>query len=253
MKITDFGTSYVFRNPFGCSSPNRVRGVCGSTPYIAPEEFIPDSDYDPTQVDVWAMGIIFYVMSYNSVPWKIAKREDTHYRYYLQNRAKFWPIERLHFGQRKLMYRLLDPDPLKRITIAEILQDEWFQSIEYCHYDSVGTCIASKSHTHPKPSLPVTLRGVNVVDAKTPTFSLSLSNQSSPTSSSSSPVESCSPRSSASSVAGFHIDEDAAVSFTASHLRSPAANVAFSHARSSSSSASSLSLGPSACLDNKEN
>lgn len=132
LKITDFGVSEVFRAPFE-KAAKKAKGICGSTPYIAPEEFEPDAEYDPTKVDVWAIGIIYYVMIYHSVPWKQAVKSDPHYRYYLQNRCKnFWPIDRMAPGPRKLMYQLLDPDPVKRYSIAQILDDDWVKSIEYC-------------------------------------------------------------------------------------------------------------------------
>ncbi|KAJ3174752.1 serine/threonine-protein kinase HAL4/sat4 [Irineochytrium annulatum] len=56
LKITDFGVSEVFRTPFGKLS-KKAHGVCGSGPYIAPEEF-ESKEYDSELVDVWAIGII---------------------------------------------------------------------------------------------------------------------------------------------------------------------------------------------------
>ena len=55
LKITDFGVSEVFRCPFE-RAIRRARGVAGSGPYIAPEEFSIGAEYDPTKVDVWACG-----------------------------------------------------------------------------------------------------------------------------------------------------------------------------------------------------
>lgn len=43
-------------------------------PYIAPEEFHQE-EYDPRAVDVWACGIIFYVMYYAAMPWARADRK----------------------------------------------------------------------------------------------------------------------------------------------------------------------------------
>jgi protein-serine/threonine kinase len=56
LKITDFGVSEVFRAPFTTGS-KKAHGLCGSGPYIAPEEYV-DLEYDSESVDVWAMGII---------------------------------------------------------------------------------------------------------------------------------------------------------------------------------------------------
>ncbi|KAJ1560417.1 serine/threonine-protein kinase HAL4/sat4 [Nowakowskiella sp. JEL0078] len=56
LKITDFGVSEVFRTPF-CNATKKAKGLCGSGPYIAPEEF-EAKEYNSEQVDVWACGII---------------------------------------------------------------------------------------------------------------------------------------------------------------------------------------------------
>lgn len=56
LKITDFGVSEVFRTPFE-SKCKRTRGVAGSGPYIAPEEF-RKGDYESQPVDIWSVGVI---------------------------------------------------------------------------------------------------------------------------------------------------------------------------------------------------
>lgn len=55
LKITDFGVSAVFRTQFE-KEAHKLHGVFGSTPYIAPEEWIEGAEYFPTKVDVWASG-----------------------------------------------------------------------------------------------------------------------------------------------------------------------------------------------------
>ncbi|KAJ3004113.1 serine/threonine-protein kinase HAL4/sat4 [Thoreauomyces humboldtii] len=134
LKITDFGVSEVFRNPF-CTLARKAKGLCGSGPYIAPEEF-ETGEYDSEMVDVWSIGIIYYVMVYNSIPWKAATLSDPRYKHFLENKGKFWPLDRMHPGPRKLMYRILDPNPATRITMKELEEDEWFASLKVCHEDT---------------------------------------------------------------------------------------------------------------------
>ncbi|TPX78252.1 hypothetical protein CcCBS67573_g00462 [Chytriomyces confervae] len=117
IKITDFGVSEVFRAPFE-SHTKKGHGMCGSGPYIAPEEFT-QKEYDSELVDVWACGIIYYVMLYNSIPWKSASPSDSRYKHYQEHRGNFWPIDRLAQAKRRLMYRLLDPDPTQRVPMKE--------------------------------------------------------------------------------------------------------------------------------------
>jgi serine/threonine protein kinase len=111
-------------------------GICGSSPYIAPEEFT-QGDFDAQAVDVWALAIIYFAMVFHTVPWQVAQLSDEGYRQYVTNPRAFEPFKRLSYGARTLLKRMLEPDPSKRITIKEILEDEWFQSILVCPIKTV--------------------------------------------------------------------------------------------------------------------
>jgi protein-serine/threonine kinase len=101
LKITDFGVSTVFKSPFGAKREKQI-GVTGSGPYIAPEEYSRE-EYDSELVDVWAMGIIGYVMATNSIPWRSAEVVDTRFRLYTESKCKFSPFERVSPGLRALL------------------------------------------------------------------------------------------------------------------------------------------------------
>ncbi|KAF9586692.1 serine/threonine-protein kinase HAL4/sat4 [Lunasporangiospora selenospora] len=148
LKITDFGVSDVFRMCWE-KSPHLSKGLCGSEPYIAPEEFL-NKEYDARRVDVWACGIVYYCMVYQGIPFRAATSQDPNYQHFLDMRGvnAYEPIERLPFGARNLMKKILDPNPVTRITIEGILEDEWFKSVE--------TCIHGENqdpHRHFEPSL----------------------------------------------------------------------------------------------------
>ncbi|KAI8927403.1 kinase-like domain-containing protein [Entophlyctis helioformis] len=130
LKITDFGVSQVFRTPFGTVC-KKTRGVAGSGPYIAPEEFCSE-EYDSEAVDVWSMGIIYFVMAANSIPWRTAVASDQRYKYFLDHRMHYAAFERLQPGPRSLVYKLIEPDPVKRIKVADLLEDEWLKSVSVC-------------------------------------------------------------------------------------------------------------------------
>ncbi|KXS13496.1 Pkinase-domain-containing protein [Gonapodya prolifera JEL478] len=155
LKISDFGVATIFRGPSdGKEGTTKSKGMAGSSPYIAPEE-LTEPEYDAQKVDIWAAGIIYYTLLYNSVPWQKAAKGDPHYKYFLSHRnGQFWPIDRLPPAQRKLVNKILDPDPRTRATMEQILANEWFQSISYCKPD--GTCKSTSTdnaapHTHPRP------------------------------------------------------------------------------------------------------
>ncbi|KAG0360674.1 kinase-like domain-containing protein [Gamsiella multidivaricata] len=132
LKITDFGVSDVFRMCWE-KTPHLSKGLCGSEPYIAPEEF-KTKEYDARRVDIWACGIVYYCMVYQGIPFRAATSQDPNYQHFLEMRAvnNYEPFEKLPPGCRKLMKRILDPNPETRITIEEIMEDEWFKSIESC-------------------------------------------------------------------------------------------------------------------------
>ena len=76
-----------------------VSGLCGSAPYIAPEEYV-DKEFDARAVDVWATGVIYMAMRTGRHLWRVAKKEeDEFYERYLEGRRDeegYAPIESLH-------------------------------------------------------------------------------------------------------------------------------------------------------------
>lgn len=98
LKITDFGNGECFRMAWE-TEPHLTNGLCGSAPYIAPEEYT-DKEFDPRAVDVWACGVIYMAMRTGRHLWRVAKRQDDeYYDNYVAGRksdAGYAPIESLH-------------------------------------------------------------------------------------------------------------------------------------------------------------
>lgn len=131
LKISDFGEAEVFQTPWE-NHPHLVHGICGSGPYIAPEEFT-QKEFDPCLVDIWACGIIYLTMLYNRIPWRQATLDDPNYRYFYTHRlGSFSMIDRLPRGSRNLLNHILEPDPSKRIHMEDIKNDPWFKEIVVC-------------------------------------------------------------------------------------------------------------------------
>ena len=79
VRITDFGISDLFISSDNCLCDNekpssasampvihKSKGLSGSTPNIAPEEFTRE-EFDPRAVDVWSCFVIFYAMTFHSI------------------------------------------------------------------------------------------------------------------------------------------------------------------------------------------
>lgn len=98
LKITDFGNGECFRMAWETDA-HMTAGLCGSAPYIAPEEYT-EQEFDPRAVDVWATGVIYMAMRTGRHLWRIAKKdEDEFYERYLEGRRSedgYAPIESLH-------------------------------------------------------------------------------------------------------------------------------------------------------------
>ncbi|XP_027332939.1 CBL-interacting serine/threonine-protein kinase 21 [Abrus precatorius] len=117
LKVSDFGLSAL-------QKPNDVLNTrCGSPCYVAPE-LLWSNRYDGAAADVWSCGVILFELLAGYLPFddqnlmslyrKICKAEYKCPPWFTQS-------------QKKLITKILEPHPGKRITIPDIVEDEWFQ------------------------------------------------------------------------------------------------------------------------------
>lgn len=134
IKITDFGVSDVFRMCWE-KSTHYSKGLCGSEPYIAPEQF-EKKEYDARLVDVWAAAVVFYCMQFQELPWRVAKMSDPTFKEYVQSYTTSpapSPLSNLSPREcRPLLKKMLCPDPKGRWTMDEVLKDPWLVSVPIC-------------------------------------------------------------------------------------------------------------------------
>ncbi|KAL2164125.1 hypothetical protein VTH06DRAFT_3339 [Thermothelomyces fergusii] len=141
LKITDFGNGECFRMAWE-NDAHMVSGLCGSAPYIAPEEYTA-KEFDARAVDVWACGVIYMAMRTGRHLWRVARKdEDEFYSRYLEGRRDeegYAPIEALHRARcRNVIYSILDPNPARRITASQVLKSEWGREIQLCKAGEEG-------------------------------------------------------------------------------------------------------------------
>ncbi|POR34818.1 Serine/threonine-protein kinase hal4 [Tolypocladium paradoxum] len=141
IKITDFGNGECFRMAWETDA-HMVSGLCGSAPYISPEEYT-DKEFDARAVDVWACGVIYMAMRTGRHLWRVAKKDDDEfYARYLEGRRDeegYGPIESLHRARcRNVIYSVLDPHPTRRLTAAQVLKSEWVREIKLCKAGEEG-------------------------------------------------------------------------------------------------------------------
>ncbi|ORX51825.1 Pkinase-domain-containing protein [Piromyces finnis] len=143
LKIIDFGTSEIFKYPYTPDTIKKSRGIKGSKPYIAPEQF-QRSEYDPRASDIWSCAIVYLASLFDELPWRVATLEDFDYLRWKKERRNDL-IRHLPDGPRQLITQMLHPDPEKRITMEQIYENEWFSSIK--------TCISGEVQCHEKKHL----------------------------------------------------------------------------------------------------
>lgn len=165
LKISDFGISEVvsgdhpaFSQKMECgANMNEVRlsrpGICGSKPYLSPEVIAQKDAYDARKLDVWSCAIVYVTLHYGGFPWAEASSNDRMYAAYKCTFDKWldanpsglittdstMPSARIFSDMKpplkRLLYRMAHPDPEKRITIEEALNDRWMNNVDCCIQD----------------------------------------------------------------------------------------------------------------------
>jgi len=120
LKVSDFGLSALTESK---RQDGLLHTACGTPAYVAPE-VISRKGYDGSKSDIWSCGVILFVLLAGHLPFydsnlmemykKISKAE---YKF-----PNWFPPE-----VRKLLSRILDPNPYTRISISKIMQNSWFR------------------------------------------------------------------------------------------------------------------------------
>lgn len=146
-KIIDFGASTysgcLTETPGLADLVNVVPGDYGTTAYLPPEVF-SHLEYDKQKADIWALGILFYVIVTGSVPWSLASIENHRYQAFVtEGKLSADPIcatvdslpklqtcssgllsilQNLPRGSRDMVFSMLSPDPQDRPSLNLLLR-----------------------------------------------------------------------------------------------------------------------------------
>ncbi|XP_073271164.1 CBL-interacting serine/threonine-protein kinase 9-like isoform X4 [Primulina huaijiensis] len=118
LKVSDFGLSAFSKQEDGL-----LHTACGTPNYVAPE-VLNDKGYDGTTSDVWSCGVILFVLMAGYLPFEEPNLMALYRKIY---KADFSFPPWFSTNAKKLIKRILDPNPLTRITIPEILENDWFK------------------------------------------------------------------------------------------------------------------------------
>ncbi|GJN31406.1 hypothetical protein PR202_gb19801 [Eleusine coracana subsp. coracana] len=120
LKVSDFGLSAL---PDCKRQDGLLHTSCGTPAYVAPE-VINRKGYDGAKADIWACGVILYVLLAGYLPFQEKNLMDM-YKKICKAELK-WP-NWFPSDVRRLLRRILHPNPSARISIAEIMENPWFR------------------------------------------------------------------------------------------------------------------------------
>ncbi|XP_058475936.1 serine/threonine-protein kinase DCLK3 [Solea solea] len=122
LKLGDFGLAMVVTEP--------VFTICGTPTYVAPE-ILRETGYG-VAVDVWALGVILYILLCGFPPYRSRDRDQEElFQLIKQGQLHFlspyWdPISE---EARGLVRALLYPDPTVRLTAEQTMQHPWVKAM----------------------------------------------------------------------------------------------------------------------------
>ncbi|EMD32615.1 hypothetical protein CERSUDRAFT_118650 [Gelatoporia subvermispora B] len=116
VKIADFGLSNEIKDG------DFLKTSCGSPNYAAPE-VIRGNLYTGPEIDVWSCGVILYVMLCGRLPFE---DDDVQTLFTKISQGVYHMPSHLSNDARDLINGMLAVDPVKRITVPEILQHKFF-------------------------------------------------------------------------------------------------------------------------------
>ncbi|KAL5977427.1 CBL-interacting serine/threonine-protein kinase 23 [Asimina triloba] len=120
LKVSDFGLSAL---PQQVREDGLLHTTCGTPNYVAPE-VINNKGYDGAKADLWSCGVILFVLMAGYLPFE---ESNLMILYRKISKAEFTFPLWFSSSAKKLIKRILDPNPSTRITISEVIANEWFK------------------------------------------------------------------------------------------------------------------------------
>ncbi|XP_030523602.1 CBL-interacting serine/threonine-protein kinase 6-like [Rhodamnia argentea] len=120
LKVTDFGLSAFGEH---LRQDGLLHTTCGTPAYVAPE-VIGKKGYDGSKADLWSCGVILYVLLAGFLPFQDDNIMVMYRKIY---RGDFKCPPWFSPEARRLVTKLLDPNPSTRIPISKITESSWFK------------------------------------------------------------------------------------------------------------------------------
>ncbi|KAK5605102.1 hypothetical protein CRENBAI_026524 [Crenichthys baileyi] len=133
LKLGDFGLAMIVTEP--------VFTICGTPTYVAPE-ILCETGYG-VAVDVWALGVILYILLCGFAPFRSRDRDQEELFKLIKQAELHFPSpywDSISEEAKGLVRSLLEPDPTVRLTAEQTFQHHWVNAMasvynQRAHYD----------------------------------------------------------------------------------------------------------------------
>lgn len=113
------------------------QGVCGKWHYMSPEVCMNQLPFDGPAVDLWAAGVILFLMLTGFPPWERSVSTDERFKYmsngYLVQMLTEWQVG-LSADAMDLLQRMFWIEPTDRLSLEQVCAHPWMSQAlpEYC-------------------------------------------------------------------------------------------------------------------------
>lgn len=136
IRIIDFGFAEI-------SDPSKPNTVKKGTPlYMAPE--VKDGKYNGKQADLFALGVLLFVMACRRYPYDMTDQEKKkyvvlpdQYKFFLFKKQEYWKSVDKFLANtphkeafKNLIDKMLAQKPEERLTIDQVREHQWYRSVE---------------------------------------------------------------------------------------------------------------------------
>ncbi|GAB2272098.1 CBL-interacting protein kinase 18 [Dionaea muscipula] len=120
LKVSDFGLSALADSK---RQDGLLHTTCGTPAYVAPE-VIHRKGYDGAKADIWSCGVVLFVLLAGYLPFQDSNLMEMYRKI---GRAEFKFPNWFPPDVRRLLTKILDPNPNSRISTAKIMENAWFK------------------------------------------------------------------------------------------------------------------------------
>ncbi|CBI38938.3 unnamed protein product, partial [Vitis vinifera] len=156
LKVTDFGLCALSDH---LKQDGLLHTACGTPAYVAPE-VIAKRGYDGAKADIWSCGVILFVLMAGFLPFQDDNLIAMYKKIY---RGDFKCPPWFSPEARRVVCRLLDPNPNTRITISKLKETSWFKKTKPKNVQTTASGVAVEEEMEVKEKVPEALNAFHII------------------------------------------------------------------------------------------